>query len=120
MKWNLFILFLLIVVLGIGLIFFLLVKGFDDFWEIVSGGESKFVEKEDVNVLLEDIYKVNCILCYGENYEGVLGLSLKGVGDKKDVSEIKIKIEKGGNGMFFGFVLVDKLDDMVEWVLKIK
>lgn len=120
MKWNLLIFFLFIVVLGIGLIFFLLVKGNGDVYQIVSGGESKNVEKEIVNVLFEEIYKVNCIICYGENYEGVLGLNLKGVGKRKDVAVIKIRIEKGGNGMFVGFVLVEKLDDMVKWVFKIK
>lgn len=46
--------------------------------------------------------------------------SLKGVGDKKDVAEIKTKIEKGGNGMPSGLVPADKLDDMAEWVSKIK
>ena len=47
-------------------------------------------------------------------------LSLKGVGDQKDVAEIKEKIEKGGNGMPSGLVPADKLDDMAKWVSEIK
>ncbi|BDG80714.1 MULTISPECIES: cytochrome c550 [Bacillus] len=120
MKWNPLIPFLLIAVLGIGLTFFLSVKGLDDSREIASGGESKSAEKDDANASPEDIYKANCISCHGENYEGVSGPSLKGVGNKKDVAEIKTKIEKGGNGMPSGLVPADKLDDMAEWVSKIK
>lgn len=104
MKWNPLIPFLLIAVLGIGLTFFLSVKGLDDSREIASGGESKSAEKKDANASPEEIYKANCIACHGENYEGVSGPSLKGVGDKKDVAEIKTKIEKGGNGMPSGLV----------------
>lgn len=50
----------------------------------------------------------------------VFRVRAKGVGDKKDVAEIKTKIEKGGNGMPSGLVPADKLDDMAEWVSKIK
>ncbi|MBU5262956.1 cytochrome c550 [Bacillus atrophaeus] len=120
MKRNPLIPFLLIAVLGIGLTFFLSVKGLGDAKEIAGGGENKSAEKETANASPEEIYQANCISCHGENYEGVSGPSLKGVGDKKDVAEIKTKIEKGGNGMPSGLVPAEKLDEMADWVSNIK
>ena len=120
MKGNPLIPFLLIAVLGIGLTFFLSVKGNGDAHQIASGGESKNAEKETANASPEEIYKANCITCHGENYEGVSGPNLKGVGKRKDVAAIKTRIEKGGNGMPAGLVPAEKLDDMAKWVSKIK
>ncbi|MBV2197367.1 cytochrome c [Bacillus velezensis] len=95
-------------------------KGNGDAHQIASGGESKNAEKETANASPEEIYKANCITCHGENYEGVSGPNLKGVGKRKDVAEIKTKIEKGGNGMPAGLVPAEKLDDMAKWVSDIK
>ena len=94
-------------------------KGNGDAHQIASGGESKNAEKETANASPEEIYKANCITCHGENYEGVSGPNLKGVGKRKDVAEIKTKLKRRQR-MPAGLVPAEKLDDMAKWVSDIK
>jgi len=119
MKRNPLIPFLLIAILGIGLTFFLSMKGLKDEDKIASGGEEQ-KQEETANATPEELYKQNCLSCHGENYEGGAGPALKGVGDKLEVADIKKKIQEGGNGMPGGLIPNEKLDEMAEWVSKIK
>ncbi|USY49926.1 cytochrome c [Bacillus altitudinis] len=119
MKRNPLIPFLLIAILGIGLTFFLSMKGLKDEDKIASGGKEQ-KQEESANATPEELYKQNCISCHGENYEGGAGPALKGVGDKLEVADIKKKIQEGGNGMPGGLIPNEKLDEMSEWVSKIK
>ncbi|WP_144486563.1 cytochrome c550 [Bacillus pumilus] len=119
MKRNPLIPFLLIAILGIGLTFFLSMKGLKDEDKIASGGQEQ-KQEETANATPEELYKQNCLSCHGENYEGGAGPALKGVGDKLEVADIKKKIQEGGNGMPAGLIPNEKLDEMSEWVSKIK
>lgn len=96
MKRNPLIPFLLIAILGIGLTFFLSMKGLKDEDKIASGGKEQ-KQEETANATPEELYKQNCISCHGENYEGG-GPALKGVGDKLEVADIKKKFKKAEMG----------------------
>ncbi|MDA1474809.1 cytochrome c [Bacillus sp. CLL-7-23] len=119
MKRNPLIPFLLIAIMGIGLVFFLSMKGLHDQKEI-AGKDNKTAEENKAAASPEEIYKQNCVSCHGENYEGVSGPKLKGVGERLDTAKIKEKIQKGGNGMPAGLVPAEKLDEMAKWLSKIK
>ncbi|MEC0684507.1 cytochrome c [Bacillus haynesii] len=119
MNRNPLIPFLLIAIMGIGLVFILSIKGLYDAKEIAGEG-NKTAQEDKADASPEEIYKANCVTCHGENYEGVSGPKLKGVGDRMDTGAIKEKIEKGGNGMPGGMVPAEKLDDMAKWVSEIK
>ncbi|ALC81654.1 MULTISPECIES: cytochrome c550 [Bacillus] len=119
MKRNPLIPFLFIALIGIGLVFVLSIKGLGDEREIASGGKEP-AKEENANASPEEIYKQSCVSCHGENYEGVSGPSLKGVGEKRDVGGIKEKIQNGGGGMPAGLVPEEKLDEMAKWVSEIK
>lgn len=119
MKRNPLIPFLLIAVLGIGLIFLLSFKGIGDHKELANGGEEE--KTEDVaNATPEEIYQGNCISCHGQNYEGGAGPALTGVGDRLSVDEIKETIKNGKGIMPANLVPEEKLDEMAEWVSQIK
>ncbi|ASB88332.1 cytochrome c [Bacillus sonorensis] len=119
MNRNPLIPFLLIAIMGIGLVFILSIKGLYDAKEIAGEG-NKTAQENKADASPEEIYKANCVTCHGENYEGVSGPKLKGVGDHLDKGQIKEKIEKGGNGMPAGLVPAEKLDDMAKWVSELK
>ncbi|MFN2745298.1 MULTISPECIES: cytochrome c550 [Bacillus] len=119
MNRNPLIPFLLIAIMGIALVFFLSFKGLNDAKEIAGEG-NKTAEESKADASPEEIYKANCVTCHGENYEGVSGPKLKGVGDHMDTAAIKEKIQKGGNGMPAGLVPPEKLDEMAKWVSNIK
>lgn len=119
MKRNPLIPFLFIALIGIALVFVLSIKGLGDEREIANGGKAP-EENENVNASPEEIYQQSCISCHGENYEGVSGPSLKGVGERKDIDGIKETIQNGGGGMPAGLVPEEKLDEMAKWVSEIK
>ncbi|KKI88582.1 hypothetical protein WQ54_30785 [Bacillus sp. SA1-12] len=119
MNRNPLIPFLLIAVLGIGLMFLLSFKGIGDHEELAKGDEEP--KTDDVaNAKPEDIYKQSCVSCHGQNYEGAAGPALKGVGEKLSADEIKETIKNGRGIMPAGLVPDEKLDEMAEWVSQIK
>ncbi|MFC0270033.1 cytochrome c550 [Metabacillus herbersteinensis] len=119
MNRNPLIPFALIAVVGIGLMFLFSFKGLGDHEELAKGDEEP--KQEDVaNASPEEIYQQNCISCHGQAYEGGAGPSLIGVGDKKSADEIKVTLQNGQGIMPAGLVPEDKLDEMAEWVSKIK
>ncbi len=120
MNRNPLIPFLLIAVLGIGLMFLLSFKGIGDHEELASGGEEEPKTEDVANATPEEIYQQNCISCHGENYEGGAGPALTGVGEKLGVDEIKTTIQQGRGIMPGGLVPDEKLDEMAEWVSQIK
>jgi cytochrome c550 len=119
LKRNPLIPLLLIAIFGIGLVFVLSIKGLGDEREIANGGKEP-AEEESAKASPEEIYKQSCVSCHGENYEGVSGPSLKGIGERKDTEGIKEKIQNGGGGMPAGLVPEEKLDEMAKWVSEIK
>ena len=84
--------FVVIMVLGIGLMFLVSFKGLGDAKELAkeqaNGGK---IEKsaESTAVKPEDIYKQNCISCHGNAYQGGVGPALKGVGNRRSADYIK-------------------------------
>ncbi|MGM0874295.1 MAG: cytochrome c550 [Bacillota bacterium] len=119
MNRNPLIPFLLIAVLGIGLMFLLSFKGLGDHEELAKGDEEP--KTEDVaDATPEEIYTKSCVSCHGQNYEGGAGPTLVGVGDKLSVDEINETIKSGRGIMPPGLVPDEKLDEMAEWVSQIK
>lgn len=119
MNRNPLIPFLLIALLGIGLMFLLSFKGLGDHEELANGEEEP--KTEDVaNASPEEIYQQNCITCHGQNYEGGAGPALVGVGDRLSVDEIKQILKQGKGIMPANLVPDEKLDEMADWVSQIK
>lgn len=119
MNRNPLIPFLLIAVLGIGLMFLLSFKGLGDH-EKLAKGEEEPKTGDVANATPEEIYTQSCVSCHGQNYEGGAGPTLVGVGDKLGVDGIKETIKSGRGIMPPGLVPDEKLDEMAEWVSQIK
>ncbi|MBS4176310.1 cytochrome c550 [Lederbergia citrea] len=118
MKRNPIVPYILIMVMGLGLIFFLGIKGIGDAKELAKeregGGEEEVVAFEP-----EAYANKACITCHGENLEGGGGPSLHGTGLSKDeVADILANGTSGG--MPAGLVPADNIDEMAEWVANLK
>jgi cytochrome c550 len=121
MKRNPVIPFILIMVFGIVLVFILSFKGLGDGKELAKGTDKGAgSQTETASAKPEDIYKSTCIGCHGDQYQGVVGPSLKGVGSKVTVAQIKQFITKGKGNMPPGLVPEAQAQAMAEWVSKIK
>ncbi|TWE06474.1 cytochrome c550 [Neobacillus bataviensis] len=120
MKRNPVIPYILVMVFGIVLVFILSFKGLGDMKEMAKdkgkGGETTEVAATKP----EDIYKQTCIACHGDQYQGVVGPTLKGVGSKYSKAEIVNIITKGKGNMPSGLVPQEQAEAMAEWVSKIK
>lgn len=115
--------FVVIMVLGIGLMFIVSFKGLGDAKELAkeqaNGGK---IEKsaESTAVKPEDIYKQNCISCHGNAYQGGVGPALKGVGKRRSADYIKNIIMNGKNAMPAGLVKQGQADEMVKFLQGLK
>jgi cytochrome c550 len=115
--------FILIMVFGIGLMFFLSFKGLGDHEELAKeaeGGDEKTEEVASANP--EDLYKsAGCIGCHGDAYQGVSGPKLVGIGEKYSKDEIKdILVNGKGSGMPGGLVQGEQADAVAEWLTTLK
>ncbi|MDQ0231613.1 cytochrome c550 [Metabacillus malikii] len=122
MKRNPLIPFLLIAVLGIGLMFLLSFKGLGDHKELAAGDEGE-KSADLANATPEELYQqAGCIGCHGDNYEGVGNApSLIGAGEKLGVDGIKKTIQEGRGGMPGGLIQdAEQLDKMAQWVSELK
>jgi cytochrome c550 len=121
MKRNPVIPYVLIMVFGIGLILLLSFKGLGDMKEVAKG-EGEGTEKTEVAASKpEDIYKQTCIGCHGDQYQGVVGPTLKGVGSKYSKEELMTFVTKGkGTGMPAGLVKEEQAAAMADWLATIK
>ncbi|WP_335869339.1 cytochrome c550 [Bacillus sp. 2205SS5-2] len=122
MNRNPIIPFILIMVMGIGLVFFLSVKGISDADEMASEhGEGEMEGSEDVAFDPEGLYEKSCIGCHGGDYGGGVGPGLVGVGEKYSAEEIKDILQNGkGAGMPANLVPAENLDAMTEWLLSLE
>ncbi|MBM7691788.1 cytochrome c550 [Peribacillus deserti] len=113
--------FILIMVLGIGLMFMLSFMGLDNSKEMADekkgGGEKK---TEEVASNPEDVYKQTCAGCHGNQYEGGAGPALKGVGGRYSHDEIKTIITEGKGNMPPGLVKAENADKMAKWLETLK
>ena len=76
--------FIVIMVFGIVLMFGLSFKGLGDSKNVAKDkGTTSTAKTETVaSSGPEGIYKSTCVSCHGDQYQGVVGPSLKGVGQK--------------------------------------
>lgn len=121
MNKNPIIPFLLIMVLGFGVVFFMSVQGLDDSEEMAGeeegGGEGEEASGGDFDP--EAHYQNACISCHGENYEGGAGPALTGVGERLSTDEIADILVNGQGSMPGGLVEQDNAQAMAEWVAEI-
>ncbi|WHY65741.1 cytochrome c550 [Neobacillus sp. SuZ13] len=121
MKRNPVIPYVLIMAFGIVLMLILSFKGLGDSKEIAKD-KGEGTEKTEVSASKpEDIYKQTCIGCHGDQYQGVVGPSLKGVGSKYSKEELMTFVTKGkGTGMPAGLVPEEQAAAMADWLATIK
>lgn len=115
--------FIVIMVFGIVLIFGLSFKGLGDEKDQAKNGGTNNAKTENVAASNpESIYKSTCASCHGDQYQGVVGPTLKGVGKKLSVAQIKEILTTGKNNknMPPNLVPADKADAMAKWVSQIK
>ncbi|MBA2873511.1 cytochrome c550 [Thermaerobacillus caldiproteolyticus] len=120
MNRNPLIPFALIMVFGIGLMLALSFKGLGDMDELAK--EKKGGEKTEQAAAAspEEFYKQTCSACHGANYEGGVGPSLKGVGKRLSLDQIKDVIQHGRGNMPSGLVPPEKADEMAKWLSKLQ
>ena len=116
MKKNAIVPFVLIMVLGIGLIFALSLIGNTESER--AGGNGG--DDPSVAMAPEEIYSSKCSQCHGGNYEGGAGPQLAGVGERLSPEEIRDVLVNGRGAMPKGLVSEANLDDMVEWLSNLK
>ncbi|MED4400961.1 cytochrome c550 [Metabacillus fastidiosus] len=112
--------FAIIAVLGIILMFVFSFKGIGDHKNLASGGEGEEKTADVANASPEEIYQQSCISCHGQNYEGGVGPQLTGIGEKVSLDEIKDTLKNGRGTMPPGLVPDEKIDEMADWVSKLK
>lgn len=116
--------FVLTMVFGIALMFFLSIKGLGDHEQLAKEAEGGTEEKteEVASANPEDLYKsAGCIGCHGDQYQGVVGPKLAGIGATLSKDQIKdILVNGKGTGMPAGLVPAEQVDAMAEWVSKLK
>lgn len=123
MKRNPVVPFVVIMVLGMGLMFALSLIGLGDAKEVAEE-QKKGVKQEQVtdhaSVAPETLYKQSCIGCHGDAYQGGVGPTLTGVGDRLSAAEIKNVVLNGRNQMPGGLVKEDQAEALVKFLQKIK
>lgn len=119
MNRNPIIPFVLIMVMGIGLMFLLSFKGLGDSEDLAKEKEGGGKTEETAEVNPEEFYKQTCAGCHGQQYEGISGPSLKGVGGRYSKDEIKDIITNGKGNMPPGMA-AGKEEQMAEFLSKMK
>jgi cytochrome c550 len=125
MKRNPLVPFIVIAIFGIVLIVTFSIIGLNHTKELANGAD-KGTQVETAAANPDDIYKQNCSACHGQNFEGVVGPSLKGVGKELTVDQIKETITKGKSGdigtmpAFGGTIPDDQIAKLAQWVSEIK
>ena len=121
MNRNPIIPFVLIMVFGIGLIFFLSFIGLDNRKEIAQG-DQEGTDNALLELSPEQLYQeAGCITCHGTNYSDGSAPSLIGLSEKYSADDIKEILTNGlPGGMPAGLVPNEKLDEMAEWLLTLE
>jgi cytochrome c550 len=120
MNRNPLIPFFIIMVFGIGLTLALSFKGLGDAKELAKEKKGGAKTEQTAEFTPEKFYQQTCSGCHGQNYEGGVGPSLKGVGQRLSLDQIKNIIQHGRGNMPSGLVPPDKADAMAKWLAKLK
>lgn len=125
MNRNPIIPFVLIMVFGIGLVFFMSLEGLNNSEEMAEGhGEGTEETAEGGTADGGEFdpqahYEKACISCHGGNYEGGAGPALTGLGDRYSKEEIVDILQNGkGSGMPAGLVPGNE-EAMAEWLMEL-
>ncbi|MBN8250442.1 cytochrome c [Priestia flexa] len=119
MNRNPLIPFLLIALIGIGLMVTFSFNGLNNAEEIAAEKEGGG-EEDQASAKPEDLYQQNCIGCHGDQYQGGVGPALKGAGDKLSEEEIADILVNGKGSMPPGLISAEKAPEMAKWVSEIK
>ncbi|MEW9500450.1 cytochrome c550 [Jeotgalibacillus marinus] len=113
--------FVLIMVLGFGVVFFMSIKGLGDNEDIAGEEDGAGEEAGGTDFDPEGYYEQTCIACHGDAYDeaGGAGPSLLGVGEELSVEEIRDILVNGIGAMPAGQVDEANADAMAEWVAAI-
>ncbi|WP_456274009.1 cytochrome c550 [Bacillus sp. AK031] len=125
MNRNPIIPFVLIMVFGIGLVFFMSLEGLNNSEEMAEehgegteepapGGTADGGEFDP-----EAHYQQACISCHGGNYEGGAGPALTGVGERLSAEQIQDILKNGKGIMPPNLVQEENLDAMTEWLMSL-
>ncbi|MGM0844215.1 MAG: cytochrome c550 [Bacillota bacterium] len=126
MNRNPIIPFILIMVFGIGLVFFMSLEGLNNSEEMAEdhgegteepaegGGTADSGEFDP-----EGHYQQACMSCHGGNYEGGAGPALTGIGESLSEDEIKDVLQNGKGIMPGDLVPAENLDAMTEWLMSL-
>lgn len=107
--------FLLIMLMGVGLIFFMSAHGANKGEEEGEGG-AKTEQKFDAKTFAKD----NCTSCHGQNLEGGMGPKLAGISDTEKAKKI-IREGKGAMPAHDASQISDKdLDTLVKYLKEAK
>ncbi|MGG3470474.1 cytochrome c [Neobacillus pocheonensis] len=68
----------------------------------------------------ESIYKNTCAGCHGDQYQGGVGPSLKGVGSRLSEKEIENIVQHGRGNMPAGLVTKEDAPGMAAWLKTLK
>ncbi len=116
MKRNPIVPYILIMVLGLGLVFFLSIKGIGDSKELAADNDGDQAETE---VFEPEAYaQKSCIGCHGGDLTGASAPSLHGTG--LSAAEIKEILINGKGTMPPGLVKAENVDEMAEWVANLE
>ena len=109
--------YIIIMVFGFSLIFFLSVKGIGDSKQIAKERDPEAAQEEaaDTEEFDPEAHaEQSCISCHGGDYEGGAGPALTNLELSDD--EIKKILVEGQGMMPGGLVPEENLDEMVEWL----
>ncbi|KIL44431.1 cytochrome c550 [Jeotgalibacillus soli] len=121
MNKNPIIPFVLIMILGFGVVFFMSIQGLNDSEEVAHEEEGTEEGATSEEFDPEAFAQQTCIGCHGNAFEGGgAGPALTGVGERLSVEEIKDILQNGKGNMPPGLVPADNLDAMAEWVSTIE
>lgn len=120
MNRNPIIPFVLIMVFGIGLMFFLSFKGLGDAEQMAKESEEGGQTEEVAEASPEEIYQQSCIACHGDQMQGVSGPALTAVGSKYSQEEIQDILVNGTPGGMPGGLVAGNEEKMAQWLAEMK
>ena len=121
MNRNPIIPFVLIMVFGIGLMFFLSMKGLGDAEQIAKEAEGGDEATEEVaEATPEELYQQSCLACHGDQYQGASAPALTAVGSKYSAEEIQDILVNGTTGGMPGGLVPGNEEKMAQWLAEMK